>query len=376
MAVADVVEEHLHVDCDVVEHDLHRVALGADEVIGGEAPLRIEDRADRAERDRQAVRERRGVRVRPQRLFEHVARDRLAAAADEDLQQRLGLLGSPRGGRHDLFASTNPESAERLDHERHLRVPGDGAQESRRSRATDAHADPLEPLLGARGGGLRGHTAGQSRQRELDRRLAQAAAHLAPDRERLAQAFALGDGVGRAERRELERLGQAEPVAPLARDALRPRGQPRRPLPVAVRERDPPLRAQRPGKIRPAAGDGARGELLRRGRILVHEHLGQLIARGDDALEVAGALGDRQPFLVEGAREHELAPLAVDVTATDQRIADLVRADRAVERDRGLVVRVGLVELPQAPPAQAAVHQRQRLQARTAHRPRPSPSAI
>ena len=142
---------------------------------------------------------------------------------------------------------------------------------------------PLESLLGARGGRVRGHTAGQPRERELDGRLAQVASHLAPDRERLAQAFALGDGVGRAERRELERLGQAEPVAPLARDTLRPRGQPSRPLPLAVRERDPALRAQRPGEIRPAMGDGALGELLRSGRILVHEHLGQLIARGDDA---------------------------------------------------------------------------------------------
>src|SRR6187551_3277970 len=87
-------------------------------MILAELPVRIEDRAERAQRDREPVARRAGILVGPEPLDHLVARHGLSAARGEHLQEIARLLRLPRLGRDRLAVPQNAEAAERLQRER------------------------------------------------------------------------------------------------------------------------------------------------------------------------------------------------------------------------------------------------------------------
>ena len=200
-------------------------------------------------------------------------------------------------------------------------------------------------------------------------------AELLPDREGLREPTPLLRRLVRRERLQLQCLGQAEPIEPPAGCLGGLIGGLTCPRAVSACERDPAGRIQRPRRVRPAVRDRALGESGGPLGVVVHQHLGELVEARDDALQIAGALGEGEPVLVGGARHRQLSPLPVDVAEADERVRALERACSRKDRGRRLVVDAGLVEPAKAPVREAAIHDGQREQARIAghlrqpHRP-------
>ena len=175
-------QEGLEVDGDVVEVERHGAGVGDDEVVGGEAPLGVEDAAQRAERHRQPVGAQRRVLLRPQRLDQGVARDGAPVARHEHLQQVARLARAPRRARDRRAVAQHAEAPERLDRPSGARDGLGIAGGHLRARAELAQA-----RLGLAGDG-RAALAGQARgERELRARLAERVAQLVPDRDGLLE---------------------------------------------------------------------------------------------------------------------------------------------------------------------------------------------
>ena len=106
-ALGGRLEEALDVDAHQRQIQRDGARVGPDDV-----EVAAERRAQRRQRDRQAVGELRRLLAGPQQLHQLLARDRPPAPRDEDLQQRPRLLGLEL---HRLPAPEHREAAERLD---------------------------------------------------------------------------------------------------------------------------------------------------------------------------------------------------------------------------------------------------------------------
>jgi hypothetical protein len=340
-------QETLHVDVEVLELEPDRFSAGGDEAVRIGAPLRVEDRAERAERHRKPVSDPSRVAVRPERLHENVARRGTSAAGDEELEQVARLLRLPGGQRDRDPVPHDPEAPERLDRERRSpRSLGPG-HEPRRDGGLASGAERTQAASGVLRESPPLVRAEEPRQPELGARDAERTADLAPDRDRLLDAAA--SLVRIVERRglELQRLGETGAVSPRASLGSGHRGELRRTSAPTARQLH--VRRRQEGSdvshARPVA-DGFRRDLPGPLGLLGREDAGQARESGNESLDVAGFGSLHGRLLKCRPSEGEVAAHAVDLPEMAERIRDLARPDPLVHGLGRLQVADRLLETP------------------------------
>lgn len=110
------------IDVDMIDAKRHGPGVRHHIVVRRMPPLRIQDLADGAQRDRQPVAQRIWVVIGPHRLGGRLSRQRAAPACDQHLEQVPRLARLPRRERHWLASVQDRQPPER-DHGYLVRAP-------------------------------------------------------------------------------------------------------------------------------------------------------------------------------------------------------------------------------------------------------------